>query len=127
MSDPIGTYELVALDCDDPIPLAEFYRSMVGGDVKTYPNVHDWVELHTSGGCIAFQHIDDHRPPTWPAGDRPQQAHLDIDVTDIDDAESRVLELGAVKADLQPRPDRWRVFFDPAGHPFCLVHVPPGS
>ena len=30
-------------------------------------------------------------------------------------------ELGAVKTDDQPMPQSWRVFLDPAGHPFCLV------
>ena len=32
-----------------------------------------------------------------------------------------VLELGALKCDVQPDPDRWRVYLDPAGHPFCLT------
>ncbi|MHB8275873.1 MAG: VOC family protein, partial [Dermatophilaceae bacterium] len=26
---------------------------------------------------------------------------------------------GAKPADHQPRPDQYRVFIDPAGHPFC--------
>ena len=40
---------------------------------------------------------------------------------DLDAAEAAVIELGAVKVDEQPRPADWRVFLDPAGHPFCLV------
>jgi hypothetical protein len=32
-----------------------------------------------------------------------------------------VLALGARKADVQPAPDNFRVYLDPAGHPFCLV------
>ena len=31
------------------------------------------------------------------------------------------VERGATKADVQPEPDAFRVFVDPAGHPFCLV------
>jgi hypothetical protein len=121
MSTPIGRYELVALDCDDHVALADFYQSIVGGEVKTYDGVADWIELHTNGGVIAFQHAAGHRPPTWPDGDRPQQAHLDIDVDDLDLGEAAVLSLGAGKTDVQPSPDKWRVFIDPAGHPFCLV------
>ena len=29
-------------------------------------------------------------------------------------------DLGATKHDHQPKPDSFRVFLDPAGHPFCL-------
>ncbi len=122
MDAPIGRYSLVALDCSDHAALAEFYRSIVGGELQ--PLAHDWIELHTSGGIIAFQHVDDHRPPTWPEGERPQQAHLDIDVDDLAGAEAAVIDRGAVKATVQPSPDQWRVFLDPAGHPFCLVLNP---
>jgi hypothetical protein len=44
---------------------------------------------------------------------------LDLSVEDLDAAEERVLALGAVKPDFQPG-ETWRVFADPAGHPFCL-------
>jgi hypothetical protein len=81
----------------------------------------DWVEVHTPNGKLAFQQIDDHRRPTWPGGDVPQQGHVDIDVVNLDGAEIAVLRLGAVKAATQPRPDQFRVMLDPAGHPFCLV------
>ena len=39
--------------------------------------------------------------------------------TDLDDAEPKVIELGATKAEHQPG-TTFRVFLDPAGHPFCL-------
>ncbi|MEU5675051.1 VOC family protein [Micromonospora sp. NPDC047762] len=39
---------------------------------------------------------------------------------DLDDAEARAIELGAVKEEQQPAPERFRVLRDPAGHPFCL-------
>ena len=47
------------------------------------------------------------------------QAHLDFDVEDADAAEARVLAAGATKFDYQPG-DHFRVYADPAGHPFCL-------
>ena len=40
---------------------------------------------------------------------------------DLDEGEAQVLALGAIKAEVQPEPDDFRVFLDPAGHPFCLV------
>jgi hypothetical protein len=33
---------------------------------------------------------------------------------------AEAIRLGARQADQQPRPRRWRVMLDPAGHPFCL-------
>ena len=56
----------------------------------------------------------------WPSADRPQQAHLDFDVADLDAGEEQVLALGAHLAETQPGTS-FRVFLDPAGHPFCLV------
>jgi hypothetical protein len=45
--------------------------------------------------------------------------HLDVMVEDLDVAEEAVLHLGATKAEHQPG-TTFRVFLDPAGHPFCL-------
>ncbi len=56
--------------------------------------------------------------------DVPQQAHLDFTVNDLNEAELQVLALGAQKAPVQPG-ESWRVFLDPAGHPFCLVQASP--
>jgi catechol 2,3-dioxygenase-like lactoylglutathione lyase family enzyme len=117
--DPIGRLGVVALDCPDPDGLAAFYSAITGWPVRTVED--DWVEIGVSGQVgLAFQLAPNHVAPDWPGGDRPQQAHLDIEVDDLDVAEGRVLALGAVKADVQPDPS-WRVFLDPAGHPFCLV------
>ena len=120
MDTQIGRLRVVAFDCPDALALADFYRGIVGGDVVPGDD-DDWVELHAPTGMLAFQEIVGHRRPTWPTGDTPQQAHIDIAVENLDGAEAAVLRLGALKADVQPRPDRFRVMIDPAGHPFCLV------
>ncbi|MDO0935564.1 VOC family protein [Streptomyces sp. DG2A-72] len=39
----------------------------------------------------------------------------------LDEAEARLLFLGATCPELQPDPDRFLVPTDPAGHFFCLV------
>ncbi|MEU8128793.1 VOC family protein [Micromonospora sp. NPDC049049] len=52
--------------------------------------------------------VDGYRPPTWPSGERSQQIHFDLAVDepdDLDDAEARAIELGAVKEEQQPAPD----------------------
>lgn len=118
---PIARLSLLALDCPDPRALAAFYRQIVGGSVKESTASDEWVRLETGTGCdLGFQRDPNHQPPGWPTG-APQQAHLDLDVPDLDAAEAAVLALGATKAALQVSPDEWRVFLDPAGHPFCLI------
>ncbi len=116
---PIARFALVALDCPDPVALARFYREVTGWPVADGGD--GWVELDNGGGAtIAFQHVDDYVPPVWPGSEHPQQLHLDFDVDDLDAGEAAVLAAGARKAGYQPG-DTWRVYLDPAGHPFCLV------
>ena len=69
---------------------------------------------------LAFQGVAEHRPPVWGDPARPQQSHLDVAVTDLDAAHEEVLALGATLLDDQGN-GVWRVYADPAGHPFCLV------
>ena len=117
---PIATFSVAALDCPDPRALAEFYRQIVGGTIKEETASDEWVRLRTdSGSDLGFQRVDDYQAPGWPDG-VPQQAHLDFDITDLDAGEAAVLAIGARKAAVQPAPEEWRVFLDPAGHPFCL-------
>lgn len=112
----------VVLDCPDPRALADFYRQLVGGEI-TYAD-DDWVNLRDGDLVIlSFQRVVDYRPPTWPTGDQGQQFHIDVTVDDVDQAEHEVLALGASRHDVQPGLDEdsnWRVYLDPAGHPFCL-------
>ncbi len=116
---PIGRLSVVALDCRDPRSLAGFYSAITGWDVEDDDG--EWVQLRSNGGVtLAFQLAPDHDPPVWPGGEGSQQAHLDFDVDDLDAGEEQVLALGARKAEFQPGTS-FRVFLDPAGHPFCLV------
>jgi catechol 2,3-dioxygenase-like lactoylglutathione lyase family enzyme len=118
----IGRFSLVALDCPDPHALGAFYGAITGWDIEDDDG--DWVQLRGDGGAtIAFQLVPHHRPPIWPGHEHPQQLHLDFDVDDLDRGEAAVLALGARKADVQPGTS-FRVFLDPAGHPFCLVRAP---
>ena len=117
----IARFSLVALDCPDPRALARFYAQLTGFEVDDERD--EWVQLRSDeGATIAFQHAPDYRPPVWPSSDRPQQGHLDFDVADLDQSEAEVLAIGARKAEHQPS-ESFRVFLDPAGHPFCLVQA----
>ncbi|MFJ9642003.1 VOC family protein [Streptomyces sp. NPDC004244] len=122
----IAELQCVVLDCPDPLALAGFYRSVLGGTVNRpdhrWSVDEDWATLHTpSGTVLAFQRVADHRPPRWPDPAHPQQFHLDFGVPDLDRAQEQVLAAGAALLDARTGTDDWRVYADPAGHPFCLV------
>ena len=113
----IARFPSVVLDCPDPKALAGFYGALLEWKVELDD---DWAEIRADyGQSIGFQQVADYRAPQWPGQDVPQQSHLDLMVDDLDQAEAAVLELGASKAEHQPG-KTFRVFLDPAGHPFCL-------
>jgi catechol 2,3-dioxygenase-like lactoylglutathione lyase family enzyme len=118
--DAVAQLSAVALDCPDPDALAAFYAGVLGTEVDPDESEGDWVQLRPVGGtALAFQRVADHRPPQWPGAEHPQQVHLDLAVPDLDAGEAAVVALGARKHEVQPGKD-FRVFLDPAGHPFCL-------
>jgi predicted enzyme related to lactoylglutathione lyase len=113
----IARFASFVLDCPDPGALATFYSELLDWkpDVDT-----GWAEVHSDDGrSIGFQQVEGYTPPDWPGQRVPQQVHLDVEVDDLDVAEAAVLELGATKHAHQPG-TTFRVFLDPAGHPFCL-------
>jgi len=123
----IAHIRTTVVDCPDPRRLAAFYRDLVDGEI--IEDKEDWVVLSDQGRHrIAFQKAADHRPPRWPDPEHPQQLHLDFTVEDPDRAEAHAVALGATKATVQPDQEKgFRVFLDPAGHPFCLcVDEPAG-
>ncbi len=90
----IGQLHSVVLDAPDPHALATFYAAVLGMDVQGEPE-DDWIVITGAGYRLAFQQAPDLQPPDWPDPARPQQFHLDIRVADVEEAEPKVLELGA--------------------------------
>ena len=112
---------MLAIDCPDHRSLAAFYSALTGLPVGDDDDGDDdWIELVNDGPTLAFQRVDDYVAPAWPGSARPQQAHVDVHVLDLDVAEDAVIALGATKAGYQPG-TTFRVYLDPVGHPFCLV------
>ncbi len=119
---PIGRLEKTVLDCPDPRALAAFYGEILGMRVIEDTD-GDWVVIGRRPGYreLAFQRADPYVPPRWPDPEHPQHEHLDIRVFDVDEAEQAVLALGATRLPAEHE-SGFRVFTDPAGHPFCLVY-----
>jgi catechol 2,3-dioxygenase-like lactoylglutathione lyase family enzyme len=120
----IARFDVVALDCPDPTALARFYSALTGWPPDRPYDSDGWIQLNPPdgrGAALAFQKVSGYRPPEWPGQDVPQQLHIDFEVPDLDAGEQQVLAIGARKHEIQPAPQNFRVFLDPAGHPFCLV------
>ncbi|GAA1131136.1 VOC family protein [Arthrobacter flavus] len=114
----IARYPSVVIDCPDPASLATFYGALLGWTVDASD---DWADIRPddASNCISFQQVEDYRPPAWPDQVSPQQMHFDLMVEDLDEGETAVLALGGTKCAVQPG-ETFRVFLDPASHPFCL-------
>jgi hypothetical protein len=115
----VARLAMASLDCADPKVLTDFWTALLDGTVIAVTD--DVSVIQTDTIWIGAIRVPDYTPPTWPGGATPKHMHLDLAVTDLDAAEAEALRLGATKADHQPQPDEWRIFFDPAGHPFCLT------
>jgi catechol 2,3-dioxygenase-like lactoylglutathione lyase family enzyme len=120
VSSPIGQLEKTVVDCPDPRALAAFYCAVLG--MRVNEDHGDWVVIGTEPGRrqLAFQRAHAWNPPEYHNPERPQQLHFDIRVDDIESAEAAVLALGATRLPGR-RETGFRVYADPAGHPFCLV------
>jgi predicted enzyme related to lactoylglutathione lyase len=112
----IGKLEMVVLDAPDIVLLSAFYRELAGWVESAVDD--DWITLDTPDGWqIGLQAAPDHQPPRWPGQERPQQAHLDLRVPDLEAGLDRVRALGGT---LLRKNESWYTVADPAGHPFDL-------
>ncbi|WP_096303573.1 VOC family protein [Jatrophihabitans sp. GAS493] len=107
----------VTIDASDASGLAGFYSELMGMEV-TYDGP-EGAMIAGDGKSVMFQQVSDYRAPAWPDPSQPQQAHLDVIVDDLDTGEAQALALGATR--LEGGGQTFRVFADPAGHPFCLT------
>ncbi|MFJ5280634.1 VOC family protein [Streptomyces parvulus] len=98
----------ITLDCPDPLVLAAFYEQATGLEL------HPKSDADFAGrGC---------GPSARTASEVPQQLHICFKIEgDLEEAEARLLKLGAGKPDHQPHGDKARVLTDPVGHPFCII------
>ncbi|MDX6314083.1 MAG: hypothetical protein QOF44_3547 [Streptomyces sp.] len=109
------------IDCPDPMKLAAFYSEVTGRAIME--GSHDnWAGITFGEVDLAFQRVEDYRPPIWPDDEHPKQYHLDFEVDEIEPEQRRVVKLGAIlqKDFVGPEGYGWQVYTDPVGHPFCL-------
>lgn len=131
LADPSGhTFDLCAADAGpavsdvmfdvpDAHAAVHFWSALIGEPV-TYDQ--DGMGMVGGDRPITFQQVENYTPPAWPDPARPQQGHIDVYVEDLDAAERATLALGATRLHHpeETGEEDFRVFADPAGHPFCL-------
>lgn len=112
--------QVVAFDTDDMETESAFWAKMLGGTVA---RSDDWHSVVVDGETrVGVQLAPNHVRPEWPDG-QPQQVHIDLYVDDIAEGHDYVIERGAVFLKKRSGPEGesgFRVYADPAGHPFCL-------
>lgn len=115
----IGKFHALVIDCEDIEPMALFYQELLG--MQRVEGDPDWITIGDAADrpAVAFQRVDKLIPPQWPSAEHPQQMHVDVKVGNLDEAEEKVLAIGATKQGYGT--ETFRVYLDPAGHPFCLV------
>jgi predicted enzyme related to lactoylglutathione lyase len=116
-------HQVVVFDAADLGAESSFWAGVIGGTVDAED---DWHMVLVDGAPrIGVQLAPDHVRPQWPDG-TPQQIHLDLWVEDAAASHDLVMSLGATvlkEAEEGDAPDAFRVYADPAGHPFCLCWV----
>lgn len=110
-----------AIESPDPRALASFYSNLLDWPIVHVADDVAIIKPPQDGIYMVFQLAQDYVAPIWPAGpgDQRTMMHLDIEVTELDDAVADAETLGARVAEFQPRKNV-RVLLDPVGHPFCL-------
>lgn len=102
--------------------LAAFYGDLLGMKIIN----EGWLLIAEDRESKTVLALDgdgwsDERPPRWPDPEYPQQMHLDILVPDVD---ATGVQVAARGAGLLQENDGFKVYADPAGHPFCLYPDP---
>jgi predicted enzyme related to lactoylglutathione lyase len=113
----VPRFDTVTIDCPDPAALARFYGALLEWPVPEGDGAFVALDPPGGGTAITFQRAAGFEAPTWPSPAVAQQVHLDLAVDDLEAAHERAVSLGARHLDSQ---EKFRVYADPVGHPFCL-------
>lgn len=107
----------VVINTTNPEGLAAFWMKLLDvGIARQVGPYFIWLEAQHPGGIyVAFQQVDE---PT----EGRRRLHLDMGVSDLDEAVARAVELGATEVEEHSFGDfTWKVLADPEGNEFCMA------
>ncbi len=125
MSEARIAWAAVTIDARDPGRLAAFYADLIGAPVVPVGDDRPgWCRVGPAvpgGPVIAFQPVAEAGPSA--------RIHLDLWVSELDDAIARVVELGGRPSRAVQVLARGRiaVMADPEGNELCLLAAPTGG
>lgn len=121
----VGKLTQLVLECADAEQLARFWQEVL--DLPEPEGDAGWLTLRWEPvGRLSCHQVDGYQPPPWPGTHGEQHVHFDLLVDDLMSAGLVVEKSGArpLTDVMDPGPKAWRIYADPAGHPFCLVSTP---
>jgi predicted enzyme related to lactoylglutathione lyase len=114
-SEPVGTLHAIVLDVNDLERCAEFWSKVLGREVTFKVDNYCRIGEGDDPPSLLLQKV----PEPHAVKNR---AHIDLDVTNLESAVQRVVELCGTKlAEISEYGIRWAVMADPDGNEFCLV------
>jgi hypothetical protein len=108
----------ICIDCNDPQALAAWWRRLIGGETT----VDDDGDVHLDAGPIPLLFLKVPEPKVV-----KNRLHLDLRVTEYDQAVAQALALGATPADDIYVGECWRVLRDPEANEFCIIRPKAGG
>lgn len=111
----------ITLTTADPAKLAAFYQQATGYDV-VYESPDSVYLAGEDGLRLGFDRVEGFIPPAWSSAQLPA-LRLDLAADELQDAEARMLALGATRPGHRLDTEGWIFLADPEGHAFCLTTV----
>jgi len=113
-SEPVGSLYAIVLDVNDLKSCAEFWSEVLGQEISFKADKY----CRIGGGdppSLLLQKVPEQH-------EHKNRAHIDLDVTNLQSAVQRVVDLGGTKLDeISEYGITWAVMADPDGNEFCLV------
>jgi hypothetical protein len=113
-ADPPPVFAAIAVDCAEPLRLAQFWAALVGGAFEPDPDDAATVRFPT-GVAVDFARVPESKSVK-------NRLHIDVRaVGDFAAAVERAVTLGATRSDDVYSGAGWQVLRDPEGNEFCIL------